>query len=493
MDLLAAVSLACMIAFVAILCFVASQDPGAGSLLAVVIAGLTIGGLILFNQLRKAANSLLASEARAHYAATHDALTQLPNKTLLSDRLSALAKDAEADGASTALSLLCLGIDRFDEVSEVLGPDATDQLILEIAARLAALCKGDEVLARVGDDMFGVLLTGADASRARTVGETALQLLSQRYDSVGGRAVITCSVGVCAAASASGPLEPLRQAQMALSSARRRGGGKLGAFDASMDHALRSRNALEVELRQALAENALSMVYQPQVNAKGAMVGVEALMRWTSASSGAIPASVFVPLAESCGLSDVLGLFALRQAIADSRAWPGVKVAVNVSAAQVRSGELVGALRGLLAETGANPQDLELEITEGVLLADEAETYETLHAVRRLGIALSLDDFGTGYSSLSYLRRFPVDKIKIDRSFIAHLGKRPESSAIVQAIVDMAEALGLRVLAEGVENAEQVQRLIRVGCDHFQGYYYSEPVAADTIAAIASGRAKLAA
>jgi diguanylate cyclase (GGDEF)-like protein len=493
-DLLAAVSVACMIAFVAILCFIAAAEPDTRDLLAFVIVGLGAGGLILFRQLRKAASSLMASEARAHYAATHDPLTQLPNKTLLIERLRTDHGGVEGPGELDRPSVLCIGLDRFDEISEVLGPEASDDLIVEVAARLAASGQGDSALARVADDVFAVVWTGRDRAEIRADGEALLSRLGQPYQAAGGHVVVTCSIGLSAAAQAhANPAEPMRQAQMALSSARKRGGGRLGEFDASMDHALRSRNALEVELRHALAGGQMAMVYQPQVNAKGALVGVEALMRWTSDCRGAVPPSVFVPLAESCGLSESLDCFALRQAISDSRNWPGLKVAINISAAHIRSGGLVDAVKTVLAETGANPQDLELEITEGVLLADEAETYETLNAVRKLGLALSLDDFGTGYSSLSYLRRFPVDKIKIDRSFVSHLGKRPESSAIVQAIVDMADALGLKVIAEGVETADQVDRLTKAGCGHFQGFYYSKPVDAPMIAELIAGRASLAA
>ena len=493
-DLLGAVSAACVVAFVGMLCYAAAADPAMRQLLAVLVTGLGAGGLILYRQLRKAANSLITSEARAHYAAAHDPLTQLPNKTLLLRRLGSLERDETVVESGGPFGVLCIGLDRYDEIGEVLGPDASDALIVEIADRLGSICQEHDCLARVGDDVFALILSGASRASAEALAIPMVGLLSEPYGASSGQAVITCSIGMSfPAAQMLEPLEALRQAQMALSSARERGAAHFGVFDPSMDHALKSRKAMEVDLRRALADQALTMVYQPQVNTKGALVGVEALMRWASPERGAIPASTFVPLAESCGLSDPLGSFALRQAFLDARAWSGLKVAINVSGAQIRSGDLVTMLKTLLAETGANPQDFELEITEGVLLADEADTYETLHAVRKLGFALALDDFGTGYSSLSYLRRFPVDKIKIDRSFVSQLGKRPESSAIIQAIVDMADALGLKILAEGVENADQVHRLMHTGCTHFQGYHFSEPVEASVIAELLAGRAKLAA
>jgi diguanylate cyclase (GGDEF)-like protein len=491
-DLLGAVAAACVVSFIGILCFITAADPATRQLLAILVTGLGAGGLILYRQLRKAANSLITSEARAQYAATHDPLTQLPNKTLLIDRLKSLAPGGERIAHVESFGLLCIGVDRYDEVCEVLGPDASDALILEISSRLTSACQPGDVLARLGDDVFALIVSSAQPA-ARETARHLIALLAAPYRASSGQAVVTCSIGAGIALEGAPPVETLRQAQMALSSARKRGAGQFGAFEQSMDHALKIRKGMEVDLRRALAEGALTMAYQPQVNIKGAMVGVEALMRWTSPERGPISASTFVPLAESCGFSDALGAFALRQAFLDRRRWPGLKVAINVSGAQIRSGALLGTLKTLLAETEANPKDFELEITEGVLLSDEPDTYETLLALRRLGFALSLDDFGTGYSSLSYLRRFPVDKIKIDRSFISHLGKRPESSAIVQAIVDMADALDLKVLAEGVENLDQVQRLIQMGCGAFQGYYYSEPVDARTIADLLAGRSKLAA
>jgi diguanylate cyclase (GGDEF)-like protein len=491
-DLLGAVSVACMVALVGILCYVAAGDPRSRQMLAILVTGLSAGGLILFRQLRKAANGLITSEARAQYAATHDHLTQLPNKALLIDRLRGLAQGG--GGAGAPIRILCVAMDRYDEVGEVLGPDAADEVILEIAGRLGSICRETDLLARLGDDLFALVLSGAVDAKTRDGVGGMIELLSAPYQAASGQAVITCSIGTSLPArGAADPIETLRQAQIALSSAKRRGAAQFGVFDPSMDHAIKGRKSLEVDLRRALAERALTMVYQPQVNAKGALVGVEALMRWTSPVRGLIAASTFVPLAETCGLSDALGRFALQQAFEDARHWPGLKVAINVSAPHVRSGGLVATLKTLLAETGADARDFELEITESVLLADEPETYDTLHAVRKLGFSLALDDFGTGYSSLSYLRRFPVDKIKIDRSFVSHLGKRPESTAIIQAIVDMADALDLKVLAEGVESLDQVHRLINIGCIHFQGYYYSEPVEARIIGDLLAGRARLAA
>jgi diguanylate cyclase (GGDEF)-like protein len=493
-DVLALVSVGSIAAFVSLLCVVAGSYPGARPLLMVVIVGLGAGGLILFRQLRKGANGLAASQARAQYVATHDELTQLPNKALFVERLQQAAKLVTAPGSAASFGVFEIGLDRFEEAVEVLGIDASDAVVVELVSRLGAISAETDTIARLSDDVFAVLWSGGSTEGAEAFAARMIARLCEPYVAAAGQAVITCSVGIGFLTPAeTQPLEILRKAQLALSEARRLGGAKICVFEPSMDRALKSRKAMEVDLRQALADEALTMAYQPQVNARGALVGVEGLMRWSSEKHGQVSPSLFVPLAENCGLSDVLGRFALRQAFCDARQWPGLKVAINVSAAQVRSGALVATLQELLAASGANPRNFELEITEGVLLADEAQTYETLNAVRRLGFSIALDDFGTGYSSLSYLRRFPVDKIKIDRSFVTHLGRRPESSAIIKAILDLAEALELKVIAEGVETRAQVDRLGQLGCTLYQGFYYSQAVTAETIDDVVAGRAKLAA
>jgi diguanylate cyclase (GGDEF)-like protein len=490
-DLLGFVSMVSIACFIVILFVVAGSFPGARAPLSLVIIGLGAGALILLRQLRKAANTRAMAEARANYAATHDALTRLPNKPLFLDRLAGVMAGASEAGAG-AISVFCIGIDRFEEVSEVLGAEATDQVAIELAARLSTAFGDRRTVARLADDTFGLIYQGAGAAEA--LGGKIVKLLSAPYEASGDVALITCSVGVnVLPPGPPPPSEAYRQAKLALTDARKLGGGHARVFQPSMDHALRRRKALEVDLRRALAEGEMMMVYQPQVSGKGAMVGVEALMRWPVKEGEGVSPSVFVPLAESCGLSEALGRFALRQAFLDARGWNGLKVAINISAAQVRSGALVPTLQELLAETGANPKNFELEITEGLLLADEPQTHRALSAIRKLGFSIALDDFGTGYSSLSYLRHFPIDKIKIDQSFVSHLGARPESSAIIKAILDLSEALELRVIAEGVETRAQADRLAALGCRLYQGYFYSKPVSALVIQEMLTERTKLAA
>ena len=492
-DLLGLISLLAITAFVAILLFVAARNPGESQLLAALITGLGAAGVIFFRQFRKAASSLRASEARAHYAATHDARTRMANKTLFLDRLADAGQSAAATQGPWP-AVFCIGLDRFDEVTEVLGFAGAEDVVAELALRLGSICREDDTAARLGDGMFALVRSRDDPARIEAVADTLVGALRAPCEAAAGRTDITCSVGVSfLSPQLENPAEALRQAQLALSNARKLGGARRRVFEPAMDHALKSRKSLEVELRRALAQGELAMVYQPQVDARGHLVGVEALMRWNSPSRGPISPSVFVPLAEGCGLSDEVGVYALRRALIDAKRWPSVKTAVNVSAAQIRAGGLIKTLKESLAESGVAPRGVELEITEGVLLADEPDTLDTLAAARRLGFSLVLDDFGTGYSSLSYLRRFPIDKIKIDRSFVSHLGMRPESSAIVKAIVELAEALELKVLAEGVETRAQVDRLLAIGCNHFQGYYYSPAVEPEVIEEIVTTRAALAA
>ena len=488
-DLLAAVAIASVVAFVAILCFVAARDPVIRPLLTALVAGMGVAVLILYRQLGKAARSLRASEARAQHVASHDEVTQLPNKTLLLERVHDLLKSD-----SSGCSLVCIGLDRFDETVEALGAQSGDEVLQEMAIRLTEFGQPTDTIARIRHDTFALLLAGCETGVAVQIAENAVRRLAEPYVASDGKAFISCSAGVTGVTRGfDQTAEALRQAHLALAHARTQGGARVSLFDVSMDHAPKDRKYLESELRSALARGALTLVYQPQVNSKGVIFGVEALARWHSPGRGDISPAVFIPLAETCGLSDAIGLFVLRQAFIDARRWPHLKVAVNLSISQIRNGNLLEDIRGLIAETGATARNIELEITEGVFLEEGNDVFETLAGLRRMGFSIALDDFGTGYSSLAYLRRFPVDKIKIDRSFVSQLGMRPESSAIIRAIVDLADALELRVLAEGVENRAQAERLAEVGCHLYQGFHFSPGVTPETVDQIVAAGARMAA
>jgi diguanylate cyclase (GGDEF)-like protein len=479
LDILSTVAVLSILTLLVLLSVIALANPASRSLAAPVTVGLGAGGLILFRQLRKNARALRMSEARALYAATHDPLTQMPNKSLFLDRMVDLPGDA-------CVGVFCIGLDQFEELYDFLGHDVGDRVIAELSKRLASACPDTGTVARIADGVFALFWRDLTPVKAEGVAAQLIQLMAAPSEAASRDTVISASIGVTfwSAGEALGdgrPEEGLRRARLAMGGARKQGGGGFRVFEPAMDSELRERKALEADLRTALADGDLTLCYQPQINGKGAITGVEALMRWSHPERGVISPTIFVPLAENCGLSESVDRFALKQAFIDSRRWPSIRTAINISATQVRAGGLIAMLQGLLTETGASARSLEIEITESVLLSDDAATYEVLKAVRKMGFSLAIDDFGTGYSSLGYLKRFPIDKIKIDRSFVTHLGMQPESDAIVRAIVEMAAALDLKVLAEGVETRAQVDRLAIAGCSDIQGFYFSRPVEAEAV------------
>ena len=478
LDVLSKVAAVSTLALLVALGSIVLRHSADFSLIALLTLGLAAGVLILFLQMRKSARALRMSEARAVYAATHDPLTQLPNKSLFLSRMSALPGDAR-------VGIFCIGLDQFEELYDFLGHDAGDRVIAELSKRLASVCPETGTVARIADGVFAMFWRDLTPAKAEGVAGQLIQLMAAPCEAAAKDTVISASIGVTFWSDGgtihSRPEEGLRRARLAMSGARKHGGAGLRLFEPVMDNELRERKALEADLRMVLSDGGLTLCYQPQINGKGVITGVEALMRWSHPERGVISPTVFVPLAENCGLSEAVDRFALRQAFIDSRRWPSIRTAINISATQVRAGGLVALLQGLLLETGASARSIEIEITESVLLSDDAATYDVLKAVRKMGFTLAIDDFGTGYSSLGYLKQFPIDKIKIDRSFVTHLGMQPESDAIVRAIVEMAAALGLKVLAEGVETRAQVDRLAIAGCSDIQGFYFSRPVEAEAI------------
>jgi EAL domain-containing protein (putative c-di-GMP-specific phosphodiesterase class I) len=276
------------------------------------------------------------------------------------------------------------------------------------------------------------------------------------------------------------PRDAIRQARLA-NAAAGSAGSPVAFFDSSLDHAQRLQLDLEVELRQALQAGELRMVYQPQIDETGATIGVEALMRWPHPTRGHISPSVFVPMAEAAGLGEALGRYAMEQAFIDSRMWPDLKIAINVSPIQLRSPTFLTTVNALLAQHGVKPGGFEFEITEGILLQADPVVLDNLEQLRRMGFQIALDDFGTGYSGLSYLSRFPIDKIKIDRAFVTPLGERSDAASIIRAISDMSNAIGVKVLAEGVETRPQLDILRAEGCNQAQGNLIGRPMLPDQI------------
>ncbi|UAL11536.1 putative bifunctional diguanylate cyclase/phosphodiesterase [Caulobacter segnis] len=457
-----------------------------------VVGGLGVAVIVFARRSRKIAEGLIASEARAKHMAVHDALTGLPNRVLFEERLR-----QAVDGLSRrrqAMAVLAIDLDRFKAVNDTHGHAAGDELIQAMAKRLQTLCRAGETVARLGGDEFAVVAVDLEPKGAAALAERLVQAMSAPVELSCGAVFVGGSVGVALIDRAEGhvgAVEAARRADVAMYRAKEEGRGRYCFFEAEMDAALKARRGLEADLRAALGDGGVWLAYQPQVDANGRVVGVEALARWTHPVKGPISPSAFVPLAEDCGLIDELGRMVMRRAFTDSRRWKGLKVAVNVSALQMKQADFPDQVAALLVETGARAKGIELEITEGALLGDDETTHRAIARLRAMGFSLALDDFGTGYSSLSYLRRYPIDKIKIDRSFITPLGEDEEAGAVVAAIVRLAKALSLSVIAEGVETNQQHRQLREIGCGQAQGFLFSPPTPADRIDALVAGGGRI--
>ena len=462
------------------------QTPGStllrqvGPLILLVLLALTAGMALLYRRARRALNSLVTSEARATHLAYHDALTSLPNRVLFYDRLAHALHQLPRTGE--ALAVYCLDLDSFKVVNDTYGHHIGDELIQKAGRIMAGRCRESDTVARLSGDEFAIIQTPASAAGAAMFAARLTEDMRGAIELEVGPVFIGCSVGITLVSDAGLlPAEILRQADFALYRTKETAKGQFCFFEPEMDAAIKMRRLLETDLRAALADGKLHMAYQPQVNERTGITGVEALMRWHHPERGDISPSIFVSLAEECGLIVELGMFALRQAFEDSRRWKNLRVAVNISAKQLRRNNFVTMLMELVAEMGVNPKQFELEVTEGILLGDDAETHTMLCQLREHGFELAFDDFGTGYSSLSYLQRYPISRIKIDQSFIANLGVSDEAEPFIVAIVELAKALRLAVIAEGVETIAQRDRLILAGCPDMQGYLFSKPVLADEV------------
>ncbi|UPT64394.1 MAG: EAL domain-containing protein [Hyphomonadaceae bacterium JAD_PAG50586_4] len=457
------------------------QRPGTSLLvdmlpiLVLVLCSLAGLAFAFFLRARRYARGHAESEARTLHLAFHDSLTGLANRVRVEQRLT----QGEVQHESQTFALHVIDLDRFKELNDTFGHAAGDELLRAVAGRLQSLCREGDLCARLGGDEFAILQLDADLERAAALAERIVATLDRPFGLSIGARHLGASVGVTLSSDPGGEaLEWLRRADLALYAAKNAGRACFRFFDPSMDAATRERSLLRDDLEAALAQGDLDMVYQPQVNKMGAIVGVEALARWTHPVKGSISPALFVPLAEESGLINALGDFALKRVFEDSRKWPNLKIAVNVSSTQLQSPNFIPRLDRLIDETGIDPQRFELELTESVLLDESGHTRDKLQALRRRGFSLALDDFGTGYSSLSYLQHFPINKIKIDRSFVTNLGIGHEADEIIGAIVKLARALRLSVLAEGVETNEQWLRLQAVGCAEIQGFVAARPMAA---------------
>jgi diguanylate cyclase (GGDEF)-like protein/PAS domain S-box-containing protein len=423
------------------------------------------------------------SEIRIAHLAHHDALTGLPNRVQFRDQLEQSLRRVRSQGSR--LALLYLDLDRFKGINDTLGHPVGDELLKVVAKRLRDCIGESDFVARLGGDEFAIVRDGFDTPDDITALVTRILVaMSEPYEIGDHNLVTEATIGVAMAPEdAMDPDELLKNADLAMYGAKSDGRGTYRFFESSMDARMKARRALEFDLREAIMCGGFDLHYQPLVAfADGRITGCEALLRWQHRSRGFIPPSEFIPIAEETGLIVPLGDWVLRTACLEGAKWPDeIKVAVNVSPVQFNNAGLVQAVVGALAASGLAPHRLELEITEAVLIRDDAAALGLLHQLHALGVRIALDDFGTGYSSLSYLQRFPFDKIKIDRSFVSAIGDSDYSRNIVQAIVDIATTRQITTTAEGVETEEQSQTLRALGCTEMQGYLFSPPVPASKL------------
>jgi len=451
----------------------------AAFLAAVAVVVFGFAALSLW-QLKRAQRELAASEKEAARAADEDKLTGFPNhaKTL---ELLDLSLAERADHECTTFALIEL--DGIDDVTATHGVLGSDELIVAVARRVRETLPGGVTCGRIAGDKFAVAMTAAHDADAEAVVRAAIDAISRPHwaDTV---VRVSAHAGFAQAPShAATRGELTRRADLALRAAAKRGPGAIVAFDVALDTVSTDQKFIHRELPRAISTNDLDLHYQPIVSSQGGrMVGAEALLRWNHPTRGSIPPATFIPVAEQMGLMGTIGAFVLRRALHEARRWPeDLYVAVNLSPLQVRDDTIVDMVRSALAESGVSPGRLVLEITEGVLIDNPDEMVKRIKDLHELGVRVALDDFGSGYSNLGYLQRFPLDKIKIDQSFVAALGRSSNGGVIIQAMVALGRALGLSVLVEGVETEHQRVLLRLAGCDEMQGFLFAKPAPASAI------------
>ncbi len=440
------------------------------------------GSLLFFEGTVEAITERKLHEAEIQFQATHDALTGLPNRTLLYDRMQQAVLHSERYGNLTAIAFLDL--DQFKFINDSLGHQVGDELLKITAQRLTSCLRESDTVARQGGDEFVLLLTDQPNEEAIThTMQRVLHEVSQPWKANDLEFQITCSIGLTLCPDDGRDAETLlKNADSAMYKAKELGRNNFQYFSAEMNTSVTDRLELLNRLRQAITNEDFVLHYQPKVSlASHRIIGAEALVRWNSAHSGMVSPASFIPLAEETGLIIPLGEWVLRTACRQNRAWqdagyPAIPISVNLSPRQLARGDIVEVVQRILDETGLQAQYLELEITESVMTTDVEKSFALLTQLRALGVKISLDDFGTGYSSLSYLKRFPVDTLKIDQSFVRDIATDQDSGAIVKAIISLGRNLNLTVLAEGIETEDQFRFLLENGCDEGQGYLMSKPI-----------------
>jgi diguanylate cyclase (GGDEF)-like protein len=427
---------------------------------------------------------LEAANQQLRHLATHDALTGLPNRVLLDDRLQQAIAHAERDGR--AFAVLVCDLDRFKLINDSLGHRAGDELLQEVARRLTTVVRTTDTVARFGGDEF--VLIGTSVADTEDAGGLAARVMDVLQAPVRIAAIdihTSPSIGIAMYPDDGETIQALlAHADAAMYTAKQNGRGTFRRYESGMHAGTEDRVQLESDLHNALASNQFELYYQPKVDTRtGEVRSAEALIRWVHPARGVISPADFIPLAEECGLIGAIGAWVIREACRQARAWqidgvPTLRVSVNLSASQFRDVGLVDSIRRSLDDAGLEARYLEVELTESAVMSDPEQSIAILEQLSAMGVLVSVDDFGTGYSSMSYLRRFPIDKLKIDRVFINEIVSRPEDASIVRAIVSLAHSLRLKVVAEGVETPAQLEFLKTAGCDEYQGYHFSRPLPA---------------
>jgi diguanylate cyclase len=452
--------------------------------IAVAITGFALLAAFVLRYMRRTAAAIAAGESRLHHLAMHDPLCGLPNRIFFGERLEAVIE--EVRGGTAPAAVFYIDLDHFKDVNDTLGHHIGDELIRNVTLRLSHTLRSGDLVARLGGDEFAVISSVAgDSEQMIELAQRIIGAICAPYVINSQNIIIGASMGIAVVDSKCGTAtDIMRYADMALYRAKNEGRNRACIYDAAMDADLSSRKLLEADLREAIDNDRLQLVYQPVVNKSGEkVIGVEALCRWTHPTRGEIPPSEFIAIAEHSGLIIELGNWVLRRACIDGKAWPDLMVAVNVSSLQFRRIDFVEVVERILHETQFDPARLELELTESVLLGNVDTAELAMLRLKALGVRLALDDFGTGYSSLLYLRRFPFDKLKIDRSFVRSIEKAADAAAIVHAIVSLGRGLGMKVTAEGVETADQQLFLRAAGVHSMQGFRFGRPVTVAEITA----------
>jgi len=437
---------------------------------------------------------LKTAEGRIRRLAYFDSLTGLPNREHFRHRLASALENAKQH--ERPLALLCIDLDNFKRINDTLGHGVGDELLRTVASRLREALRAsdavgrvgpagaDENLSRLGGDEFMVLLSEISApDQTGIVAERIVRAITQPMHLTQHEVLVTPSIGIAVYPADGSDYETLvRNADLAMYFAKRRGPGTFAFFAATMSAGALKRLTVEGKLREAIAKNELSLQFQPQFDlSTGLISGMEALLRWNNAELGAVPLSEFIPIAEETGQILPIGEWVLRTACAQAKAWhdeglPVVRMAVNVSALQLSRGDFPEVVRSALQETGLRPELLEIEITESAIMQNEAWTEDVLKELKKIGVEIAIDDFGTGYSSFSRLKEFPIDRLKIDRSFVQHLHNKGDDQAIASAIIAMAKTLRLEVVAEGVEEFAQLMVLQDERCTLAQGFLLGRPL-----------------